>query len=179
MVLLDVTPRQLLRLAGDRLTGSYRRRLEHYRYGPGVFKIDYALHGPIPWRAEACARAGTVHLGGTLDEVATAERAVAEGLLPERPFVLVTQPSVFDDTRAPAGQHTAWAYCHVPNGSSFDMTQRIEDQLERFAPGFRDQVLARHTMQLRPTGSPKCEPRWRRHQWRRGQSVAIPGAPNP
>jgi phytoene dehydrogenase-like protein len=145
-VLLDVTPRQLLRLAGHKLPQSYQRRLERFRYGPGVFKLDYALSAPIPWQNAACARAGTVHLGGTSGEVAASEAAVAKGEPPERPFVLVTQPSLSDPARAPAGQHVAWAYCHVPNGSSFDMTSRVEDQLERFAPGFRDCILARRTM---------------------------------
>jgi phytoene dehydrogenase-like protein len=143
--LLDITPRQLLNLAGDKLPSSYRRRLERFRYGPGVFKIDYALDGPIPWNSSQCARAGTVHLGGTLEEVADSERTVAQGEPPEKPFVLLAQPSLFDHTRAPAGKHTAWAYCHAPNGSSFDMTGLIEKQIERFAPGFRERVLARHT----------------------------------
>ena len=142
-ILCDVTPRQLLRLAGHRLPGSYRRRLSRYRYGPGVFKIDWALDGPVPWRAAQCARAGTIHLGGTLDEIAVSERAAWEERHAEKPYVLVVQPSLFDTTRAPAGKHTAWGYCHVPNGSTFDMTERIENQMERFAPGFRDRVLPR------------------------------------
>jgi phytoene dehydrogenase-like protein len=146
VVLFDLTPRQLLRIAGDRLPVSYRQRLERYRYGPGVFKIDYALRSPVPWKAEACRRAGTVHVGGTLEEITAAERAVAGGQAAERPFVLVVQPSLFDSTRAPEGKHTAWAYCHVPNGSTFDMTDRIERQIERFAPGFRDCVLGRQAM---------------------------------
>ncbi|HWX22990.1 MAG TPA: NAD(P)/FAD-dependent oxidoreductase [Candidatus Binatia bacterium] len=145
-LLLDVTPRQLLRLAGQKLPPSYARRLEKYRYGPGVFKLDYALSAPIPWQAPACARAGTVHFGGTIEEIAASERQTAEGQPPEKPFILLAQPSLFDPTRAPAGKHTAWAYCHVPNGSSFDMTERMEKQIERFAPGFRDCILARHTM---------------------------------
>lgn len=145
-VLCDMTPRQLLQIAGDRLPVGYRRALERYRYGPGAFKLDLALDGPIPWRAEACARAGTVHLGGTLEEMAAAERAVWRGEHPTRPFVLLAQPSLFDPTRAPAGRHTVWAYCHVPNGSTVDMTERIEAQIERFAPGFRDRILARSTM---------------------------------
>lgn len=145
-VLCDITPRQLLRIAGDRLPGRYRRALERYRYGPGSFKLDLALDGPIPWRAEACARAGTVHVGGTLAEIAAAERAVWRGEVPEQPFVLVAQQSCFDPTRAPAGKHTVWAYCHVPHGATFDMTDRIEAQIERFAPGFRERILARHTM---------------------------------
>jgi phytoene dehydrogenase-like protein len=119
--------------------------LEAYRYGPGIFKIDYALHGPIPWLAEPCARAGTVHLGGSLEEIASAEREVFRGEHPERPFVLLAQPSLFDETRAPPGKQTAWAYCHVPNGSQIDMTRPIETQIERFAPGFRDQILTRHS----------------------------------
>ncbi len=145
-VLCDLTPRGLLMVAGDRLPPSYRRRLESYRYGPGVFKIDLALDGPIPWTAGACRRAGTVHLGGTLDEIAAAERTVAEGGHPERPFVLLAQQSLFDPTRAPAGRQTVWAYCHVPNGSAVDMTARIEAQIERFAPGFRERILRRHVM---------------------------------
>jgi phytoene dehydrogenase-like protein len=145
-VLLDVTPRQLLRIAGGRLPAGYRRRLARYRYGPGVFKVDWALAGPIPWRAPACARAGTVHLGGALAEVAAAERAVWQGEHPERPFVLLAQPSLFDPSRAPAGGHTAWAYCHVPHGSSEDRTEAIERQVERFAPGFRELILGRSSM---------------------------------
>ena len=143
-VLLDVTPRQLLCIAGDHLPDRYKQRLRRYRYGPGVFKIDYALDGPVPWKAGACTRAGTVHLGGTLPEIAAAERAAWKGEHPERPFVVLAQPSLFDPTRAPQGKHTLWAYCHVPNGSTFDMTERIDAQIERFAPGFRDLVLARH-----------------------------------
>jgi phytoene dehydrogenase-like protein len=141
-VLLDVTPRQMLAIAGDRLQGRYRRRLERYRYGPGVFKVDAALDGPIPWSAGECAQAGTVHVGGTLDEIAAAEAAVWRGEHPERPFVLVAQQSLFDATRAPAGKHTLWAYCHVPNGSTIDMTGRILAQIERFAPGLCDRILA-------------------------------------
>jgi phytoene dehydrogenase-like protein len=145
-VLFDVTPRQLLRIAGDRLPPRFRRRLERYRYGPASFKIDYALDGPVPWKAEACSRAASVHVGGTLEEVAAAEADVAAGRHPERPFVICTQPSLFDGSRAPAGKHTLWLYTHVPRGSTVDMTARIEDQIERFAPGFRDRVLARHVM---------------------------------
>jgi phytoene dehydrogenase-like protein len=145
VVLCDLTPRQLLRIAGSRLSGSYARQLRRYRYGPGVFKIDLALDGPIPWRAEACQRAGTVHIGGTLNEIAQAERAVWHGEYPERPFVLLAQQSLFDETRAPAGKQTVWAYCHVPHGSTVDMSERIEAQIERFAPGFRQRILARHT----------------------------------
>ncbi len=145
-VLFDTAPSALERIAGDRLPRGYRRVLRAYRHGPGVFKLDYALDGPVPWRAPECARAGTVHLGGTLDEIAASERAVARGEHPDRPFVLVAQQSLFDPTRAPAGKHTLWAYCHVPNGSTVDMTERIEAQIERFAPGFRDRILARHPM---------------------------------
>lgn len=145
-VLLDVTPRQLLAMAGHRLPTGYKRRLERYRYGPAAFKMDWALDGPIPWAADECARAGTVHLGGTLEEIAASERAVWRGEHPERPFVILAQQSRFDPTRAPEGKHTAWAYCHVPSGSTFDMTERIEDQIERFAPGFRRLVLARNVM---------------------------------
>ncbi len=146
VILFDVTPRQLLRIAGDHLPDSYQRQLRRYRYGPGIFKIDYALDGPIPWKAEECLRAGTVHVGGTFPEIAASERAVTQGEHPEKPFVLVAQQSLFDPTRAPVGKHTAWVYCHVPNGSTFDMTERIESQIERFAPGFRGLILARTTM---------------------------------
>ncbi|HEY6408196.1 MAG TPA: NAD(P)/FAD-dependent oxidoreductase, partial [Ktedonobacteraceae bacterium] len=144
-VLCDVTPRQLLRIAGSRLPTAYQRRLQRYRYGPGVFKLDLALDGPIPWQAEECARAATVHVGGTLPEIAAAEAAVWRGEHPEKPFVLLAQQSLFDAARAPAGKHTVWAYCHVPSGSTCDMSERIETQIERFAPGFRDRILARHT----------------------------------
>jgi phytoene dehydrogenase-like protein len=144
--LLDVTPHQLLRLAGPRLPGGYAKRLGRYRYGPGVFKLDWALDGPIPWSAPEVARAGTVHIGGTLDEIAASEEAVARGEHPDRPFVLLVQASLFDPTRAPAGKHTAWAYCHVPSGSPRDMTDAIEAQVERFAPGFKDLVAARSAM---------------------------------
>ena len=146
VILCDVTPRQLLRIAGDRLPGGYQRQLRRYRYNPGVFKIDLALDGPIPWRAQECLRAGTVHVGGTLPEIAAAEHAVVHGEHPEKPFVLLAQQSLFDPTRAPEGKHTVWAYCHVPNGSTIDMTERIESQIERFAPVFRDRILARRTM---------------------------------
>ncbi|MFB9861640.1 phytoene desaturase family protein [Rufibacter immobilis] len=145
-VLLDVTPKQLLEIAGDELSPLYRKQLQRYRYGMGVFKIDWALDGPIPFTAAACRQAGTVHLGNTLEEIAASEQASAAGRHPEKPFVLLAQQSLFDSTRAPAGKHTAWAYCHVPNGSTADMTEAIERQVERFAPGFRDLILARHTM---------------------------------
>jgi len=141
--LFDVTPRQLLSIAGDRLPSGYRRQLQRFRQGPGVFKLDWALDGPIPWAAQGAGRAATVHLGGTLAEIAAAESAVAAGRHPERPFVLLVQQTPFDASRAPAGKHTAWAYCHVPNGSTVDMTAAIEAQVERFAPGFRDRILAR------------------------------------
>jgi phytoene dehydrogenase-like protein len=142
-VLFDVAPLRLLEIAGEHFTEGYRGGLKRYRYGPGVFKVDFALDGPIPWEAEGCNRAGTVHLGGTLDEVAAGEAAVSRGEHPERPFILLAQNSLFDPTRAPEGKHTVWAYCHVPNGSTFDMTERIEAQIERFAPGFKDLILAR------------------------------------
>jgi phytoene dehydrogenase-like protein len=143
LVLCDVGPPALARLAGERLPARYARRLERFRYGPGAFKVDYALDGPIPWTAPECARAGTIHLGGTLAEIAASERAPWRGEHAERPFVLLAQHTLFDPSRAPAGKHTAWAYCHVPNGSPIDMTDRIEAQIERFAPGFRERVLAR------------------------------------
>jgi phytoene dehydrogenase-like protein len=142
---LDVTPRQLIELAGDRLPVRYRRGLAHFRYGPGVCKVDWALDGPVPWQAERCREAVTLHVGGTFAEVAQSEADVAAGRHPDRPFCLVTQPSVLDPTRAPAGKHTLWAYCHVPNGSTLDMRERIEAQIERFAPGFRDLILGQVT----------------------------------
>ena len=142
-ILCDLSPRPFLRVAGARLPARYRRALEGYRYGMGVFKVDWALDGPIPWRNPECALAGTVHLGGTLEEVAAAERDVWAGRHPERPYVLLTQPTLFDPSRAPAGRHVAWTYCHVPRGSNVDMLPAIERQIERFAPGFRDCVLAR------------------------------------
>jgi phytoene dehydrogenase-like protein len=143
IVMFDITPRQLIAIGGDRLPSAYGRRLAHYRYGAASFKLDWALSEPIPWRAAACARAATVHVCGTMADVVASENAPAKGEPAERPFIILAQPSLFDDTRAPAGQHTAWAYCHVPNGSTFDMTGRIESQIERFAPGFRDVVVAR------------------------------------
>ncbi len=142
-VLLDLTPRQVLRVAGERLPARYRRALSRFRYGPGAFKVDYALSAPIPWRARECARAGTVHLGGSLEEIAAAARAVAAGEMPERPFALLAQHTLFDPSRAPPGRHTAWAYCHVPHGWTGDATAALEAQIERFAPGFREIVLAR------------------------------------
>jgi phytoene dehydrogenase-like protein len=145
-VLLDVAPRELLRIAGTRLPPGYRRRLAGFRHGPGAFKLDLALDAPIPWSAPECARSATVHLGGTLEEIAASEAAVAAGRAPERPFVLLAQQSLFDPSRAPGSGHTVWAYCHVPNGSAVDMSDRIGAQIERFAPGFRDRVLARHAL---------------------------------
>jgi phytoene dehydrogenase-like protein len=145
-ILCDVTPRQLLAIAGRRLSEPYRRKLERFRYGPGVCKLDWALDAPIPWTAEACRRAGTVHVCGTLEEVAASERAPWNGRHAERPFVLLSQPTLFDPTRAPEGKHIAWAYCHVPSGSQVDMTERIEQQIERFAPGFRRTILKRSVL---------------------------------
>jgi phytoene dehydrogenase-like protein len=144
-IVLDLTPRQVVALAGDRLPGGYRRALERFRYGPGVFKLDWALDGPIPWRDPETASAATVHLGGALGEVARSEAAVARGRPSDRPFVLLVQPTLCDPTRAPAGKHVAWAYCHVPSGAAIDMTSAIEAQVERFAPGFHDLILARST----------------------------------
>lgn len=146
VVVFDVAPRSLAAIAADELPARYLRRLRRFRYGPGVFKIDWALDGPIPWRAPECSQAATVHLGGSLEEIAAHESAVWRGRVTETPFVLVAQQSLFDPTRAPAGKHTGWAYCHVPNGSTADMSDAIERQVERFAPGFRDRILARHTM---------------------------------
>lgn len=142
-ILCDVTPRQLLQIARSRFTPAYQRLLQNFRYGPGVFKVDYALNRPIPWKAADCLRAATVHVGGSFEEIAASEKEMRAGQHAQRPFVLLAQPSLFDSTRAPEGKHTAWAYCHVPNGSEFDMLGRLEDQIERFAPGFRDCVLAR------------------------------------
>lgn len=144
-LVFDVTPRQLDRIAGSRLSKGYLRSLRKFRYGPGVFKVDLALDGPIPWKAEACRTAGTVHVGGSLPEIAASEASVVSGRHSERPFVLVAQQSLFDETRAPKGRHTVWAYCHVPIGSGEDMTERIENQIERFAPGFKDRIIGRHT----------------------------------
>jgi phytoene dehydrogenase-like protein len=145
-VLLDLTPRQVLRVAGDALPNRYRRALGRYRYGAGVFKLDWALDGPIPWANPDCARAATVHLGGTLEQITASEAEVQAGRHPERPYVLLSQPTLFDATRAPAGIQAVWAYCHVPNGSTIDMTDRVEAQVERFAPGFRDRIIGRHAM---------------------------------
>jgi len=145
LILCDITPRQLLKMSGERLSQSYLHELERFRYGPAAFKVDYALSAPIPWKASDCLRAATVHLGGTFEEIAASEKAVRSGQHADRPFVLLAQPSLFDSSRAPEGRHTAWAYCHVPNGSQVDMLERIENQIDRFAPGFREIVLARRT----------------------------------
>lgn len=145
-VLLDVTPKQLLQIAGHRFSSVYKWQLQRYRYGMGVYKIDWALASPIPFTASECRQAGTIHLGNTLEEIAVSEKLTSQGQHPEKPFVLLAQQSLFDATRAPAGQHTAWAYCHVPNGSTTNMTAAIENQVERFAPGFRDLILQRHVM---------------------------------
>ena len=145
-VLLDVSPRMLAQLAGDKLPRRYLAALRRFRYGPGVCKVDFALSGPVPWTSEPCRKAGTLHLGGPFEQVAAAEAEVAAGKHPDRPYVLVVQPGVADPSRAPAGQHTLWTYCHVPSGSEVDMTSRIEAQLERFAPGFRDLVLVRSAL---------------------------------
>ncbi|WP_460925049.1 phytoene desaturase family protein [Pontibacter brevis] len=145
-VLFDVTPKQLLQIAGHRFSSLYQWQLERYRYGMGVFKVDWALDGPIPFTAAECKLAGTVHLGNTLEEITASEYVSHKGGHPEKPFVLLAQQSLFDPTRAPDGKQTAWAYCHVPNGSKVDMTEAIEKQVERFAPGFRDRILARHVM---------------------------------
>lgn len=145
-VLFDLTPRQLLRIVGDRFPSRFRNKLSKYRYGPAAFKVDWALAGPVPWRAQECTQAATVHLGGSLAEIEASEKAVWEGKCTDRPFVLVAQSSLFDSARAPEGQHTLWAYCHVPNGSDIEMTERIEAQIERFAPGFRSRILARSVL---------------------------------
>jgi phytoene dehydrogenase-like protein len=146
LVLCDVTPRQLVDLSGGRLPDRYCRRLAEFKYGPGVFKVDWALREPIPWTNADCRRAGTLHLGGSLEEIAASEKAAWQGSSSQRPFVFLSQPTLFDRSRAPEGRHAAWGYCHVPNGSTEDMTSRIEAQVERFAPGFRDIVRARHSM---------------------------------
>jgi phytoene dehydrogenase-like protein len=143
LFLCDLTPRQLVKVAGQRLSESYKRSLGGFRYGAAAFKVDYALNAPIPWKARDCLRAASVHLGGSFEEIAASEKAVRNGQHADRPFVLLAQPSLFDSSRAPAGKHTAWAYCHVPNGSKVDMLEKLENQIERFAPGFRDCVLAR------------------------------------
>lgn len=145
-VLFDVSPRQLLQIAGHKFSSLYKWQLEHYRYGMGVFKVDWALDAPIPFKAEGCLRAGTVHIGNTMQEIVDGEQQTWNGNHPEKPYVLLAQQSLFDASRAPAGKQTAWAYCHVPNGSTVDMTNIIENQVERFAPGFKERILAKHTM---------------------------------
>jgi phytoene dehydrogenase-like protein len=145
-VLFDLTPRQVLSITGDRLTGRYRRRLQRWRYGSGSFKVDWALDGPVPWADPRLAQVGTLHLGGSSREVAASEREVARGRLPQRPMVLFVAATVADPSRAPAGKHTAWGYCHVPHGCPVDVTDLIEAQVERFAPGFRDRIIGRHVM---------------------------------
>jgi phytoene dehydrogenase-like protein len=143
LILFDTSPTQMLAIAGDRISAGYRRVYHQFKHGPGAFKIDYALSEPVPWRASECRRAITVHVGGTFEEIAAAEYAVAHGQEAERPFILAAQPTLFDPSRAPKAKHILWAYCHVPNGSTVDMTERIEAQIERFAPGFRDCILSR------------------------------------
>ena len=142
-ILCDLSPKPLLRIAGHKFPEAYRKKLESYRYGMAAFKVDWALDAPIPWRAPECERAGTVHVGGPLEEIAASEGEVWRGGHAERPFVLLTQPTLFDPSRAPDGKHVVWTYCHVPNGSTFDMLPRIEQQIERFAPGFRERVVAK------------------------------------
>jgi phytoene dehydrogenase-like protein len=145
-ILCDLSPKPLLRIAGHTFPRAYRRKLERYRYGMGAFKVDWALEAPIPWKAPECRRAGTLHLGGTLNEIAASEKGAWEGRVVDRPFVLLSQPTLFDPSRAPVGKHVAWGYCHVPGGSTVNMLDRVEHQIERFAPGFRDRVLARSVM---------------------------------
>ena len=146
LILCDVTPKQLLKIADSELSNEYKNKLEHYRYGAGCFKVDWALDSPIPWDAIECAQAGTVHIGGTLEEIEVSEMAIYRGQTASKPYVLLAQHSLFDKTRAPAGKHTAWAYCHLPNGSNLDMTEAIENQVERFAPGFGKHIIQRSVM---------------------------------
>jgi len=148
-ILFDLTPKQLLEIAPERFSPLYRWQLQRYRYGMGIFKIDWALDGQVPFKSEACRKAGTIHLGNTFEEIEAAEKMVSRGQHPDKPFVLFAQQSLFDSSRAPEGKHTAWAYCHVPHGSETDMTAAIENQVERFAPGFKDLILAKHTMNTR------------------------------
>lgn len=145
-MLFDLTPRQLLQIAGNRFPSGFSDKLKNYRYGPAAFKMDWALDGPVPWRARECAQAATVHLGGSFAEIEASESAIWEGKCTDRPFVLVAQPSLFDSSRAPDGKHVLWAYCHVPNGSDVDMSERIENQIERFAPGFRSRIIGRSVL---------------------------------
>lgn len=144
-VLFDLTPLQIVNIVGEKLPSSYKKKLQNYRYGPGTFKMDFALSEPVPWKNERCRQAGTLHLGGTADEIMASEAAVWKGEHSENPYIIAAQPSLFDDTRAPEGKHTLWAYCHVPHGSDRDMSDVIEAQIERFAPGFRDTIISRHT----------------------------------
>ncbi len=175
-MLLDTSPRAFVALAGTRLSRRAGRPWARFKPGAGTCKVDWALDGPVPWGAEACRRTVTVHVGGTFDEVARAEAAVQAGRHAEQPFVLVAQPCVVDPTRAPAGKHTLWAYCHVPNGSSVDMTERMEAQIERFAPGFRDLVLARSVRTAGRGGGAQSQSAGRRRQ-RWGGHVAPDGLP--
>ena len=177
VALCDTTPRQLLRLAGHRLHSVDRQRFARFRPGPGIFKVDYALSEPIPWRAKDCALAATVHVGGDDAEIAASESAVVNGRTATRPFLIVVQPSLFDASRAPLGRHTAWAYCHVPNGSTEDMLPRIEAQMERFAPGFRECVLARRVfppadLEYMDRNLEGGDISWRRGRW----PAALPAA---
>ena len=176
--LLDTTPRGLAEIAGGRLPGRYSRAIERFGYGPGACKVDWALSGPVPWAAELCRESATLHLGGSFEEIARSEAEVAGGGHPERPFCIAVQPSVLDDSRAPAGQHAFYAYCHVPAGSGFDMADRIEAQVERFAPGFRDLILERVTTTRRARAT-QPQLRRRRHQLRRRDAVADDHAPGP
>ena len=178
LTLLDVTPRQLLSIGGEEIQPTYRRQLERYRYGPGVFKVDWALSQPIPWRARECLRAGTVHLGGTFEEIAASEREPGRGTMSDRPFVLLSQPTLFDPSRAPAGKHVAWAYCHVPNGWSGSALEAIEAQVERFAPGFRECILGRAVFSPEAMKPVECKPGGRRHQRRLCFRLAILSAAN-
>jgi phytoene dehydrogenase-like protein len=146
LLLLDITPGQFLKMAEKQLPVRDKKRLGRYKYGPGVFKIDWLLDGEIPWKSPECLMAGTIHIGGSLEEIIDAERAVFQGQHPEKPFIMLAQPSLFDKTRTNGPEHIVWGYCHVPNGSSFDMTERIEGQIERFAPGFKDRITARSAM---------------------------------
>ena len=172
-ILLDVSVWEFLRIAGDQLPCTYRRRLESFQHGPGIFKIDNALSEPVPWKTEACRLAGTIHLGGGIDQIAAAERDVACGKIPERPFMLVAQQSLFDETRAPRGQHTLWAYCHVPLDCEIDMTERMESEIENLAPGFRDCILARHKMSAVDLEESNRNLAGGRYQRRCGKSNAV------
>ena len=173
-VLYDLSAKPFLKLMGDEFPASYRGWLERYRLGAGIFKIDYALDGPVPWQEAACLRAGTVHLGGKLAEIAESEREVGQGRVPKKPYVLVAQHGPFDATRAPEGKQTLWAYCHVPNGSEVDMTEKIEAQLGRFAPGFQRTAILGQTYDERARyGAPQPQLRRWRHQWRQGEFVAA------